>query len=131
MPSVDPISGGGFAFGALVGVVIFVGSVNERFKIGMRRRASSGVDGPGDDAMMSITLISMVSGVRRRRQRYTKRPKPASLEVRAPVGMSDLCASTTRNVRRWLAEADAVAAGNREPAGDQGSINQSIKSDST
>ena len=130
MPSVDPISGGGFAFGALVGVDGFAGSVKDRFIVGMRRGASSGVDGPGEDAMMPITLIPIVRGVECRRQSYTKRPKPASLEVKAPVTMSDLCASTTRNVRRWLAEADACGCGGlitSQPAIKA----QSINSDST
>lgn len=50
MPSVDPISG--FALGDFVGVDTFAGTVNDRFAAVMRRGASSGVDGPGEVAMV-------------------------------------------------------------------------------
>ena len=58
MPSVDPISGGGLP--ALVGVDGLTGRVNDRFIVGMRLGASLGVDGPGEDAMVLITTISML-----------------------------------------------------------------------
>ena len=53
MPSEEPISG--FALAGLVGVDAFAGSVNDRPVVAMRLGVSSGVAGPGDEAMLSNT----------------------------------------------------------------------------
>lgn len=103
MPSVAPISGG--TTGALEASAIFVGRVNDRFRVAMRLGVPSGVDGPGDDAMLMVLMSSPVaSNISHRR---------ASIEWRIGQASWPCCApSTTHGM--WLVKAETITP---EPAG--------------